>query len=66
MSDPYRAAPKSTQRLALAAMIVVYVAYALIVGSGGPLVFPIGVFLALGAGYVAWDWWSDRGSTPAP
>lgn len=60
MSDPYKAASKGTQRLALVAMIVLFVVCVSILGSGGPLVLPIGAFLLVGVAYVVWDWLADR------
>jgi hypothetical protein len=64
VSDPYSAAPKRTQRLAVAALIVMYVAYLLIAGSGASLALPIGAFLLFAIGYVTWDWFSSRGEPP--
>jgi hypothetical protein len=60
MSDPYKAASKGTQRLALLAMIVLFVLSVVILGSGGPLVLPIGVFLLVAVAYLLWDWLADR------
>ena len=64
MSDPYRAAPKRTQRLVVVALVLLYAAYLLISGGGGAIALPIGVFLLLAVGYVAWDWFSAGREQP--
>jgi hypothetical protein len=63
--DPSQAASKSTQRLALAGMFGLYIIYIVIAGTGGLLVFPVGAFLLLAAGYLVWEWWKDREQEPA-
>jgi len=60
VSDPTQAASKTTQRLVLAGLIVLYVVYLLAVGTGGLLVLPVGAFLLLAVGYLAYGWWTAR------
>jgi hypothetical protein len=60
VSDPSKAASPSTQRLALAGLILLYIAYLLAAGTGGLLVLPMGAFLLLGIGTLAWRWWTGR------
>ena len=41
-------------------MIVLFVLSVVILGSGGPLVLPIGVFLLAAVAYLVWDWLAGR------
>ncbi len=65
VSDPTQAASKATQRLVLAALILLYVVYVIVAGAGGLLVLPVGAFLLLAAGYLVYGWWSARAEKPA-
>lgn len=60
VSDPTKAASKATQRLVLATLILLYVVYVIVAGTGGVLVLPVGAFLALAAGYLLYGWWTAR------
>jgi hypothetical protein len=60
MSDPRQAASPSTQRLALAGLILLYVIYLVLIGTGGLLVLPAGAFLLLAVFGLGWRWWAAR------
>ncbi|HWJ51638.1 MAG TPA: hypothetical protein VNR42_11485 [Solirubrobacteraceae bacterium] len=60
MSDPTKAASKATQRVVLAALILLYGVYLVVAGTGGLLVLPVGAFLLLAVGYLVYGWWTAR------
>ncbi len=60
VSDPTKAASTTTQRLVLAALILLYGVYVIVTGTGGLLVLPVGAFLLLAAGYLVYGWWTAR------
>jgi hypothetical protein len=64
VSDPTKAASKATQRLVLAALILLYGVYVVVAGTGGLLVLPVGAFLLLAAGYLVYGWWTARAEKP--
>jgi len=60
VSDPTKAASKATQRVVLAALILLYGVYLVVAGTGGLLVLPVGAFLLLAVGYLVYGWWTAR------
>jgi hypothetical protein len=47
-----------SQRLVLGSLIVLYIVYLVVGGTGGILVLPVGAFLLLAICGLGWRWWS--------